>query len=395
MSVLHFPKEQRHSSWTPPPRPAWSPLSPILTLDGPLGLIFPPPIWTLLGQRLPSPTRLRKLNDFIAQRARIIEPDEDWIPRPIGPTDFVDLVALSCKLGPLAAADLADLLANDEPLLRLVHQTLEDVGANEMRNWSALATLGPTGLSPMMDTGVVFIDFERARPEPDNISWAILEWWTNEECQDLLEREARATIRLKDKNAAERAKRFLDPSFPTQTEPPLVELYALEELESPLPVEPDTATVWTPPPRDPPTIHKSAVWTPPALPEGIHIHPRALKEIRKERRFAEDRFADAIEVLSCYRQMRLGALAPSAFAIEARSKRFADQRCFADDSSFAAFGDAYRITWKGRLLTLSRHLKWGKSNNTISAMRVYYAWDEKTRTIIVGSAPRHLPIWKS
>ena len=58
-----------------------------------------------------------------------------------------------------------------------------------------------------------------------------------------------------------------------------------------------------------------------------------------------------------------------------------------------AFADYYTVAEDGVRYALERHLKWGKGNNAYTAIRIYYAWDAVNERVIVGSAPRHLPIW--
>lgn len=91
--------------------------------------------------------------------------------------------------------------------------------------------------------------------------------------------------------------------------------------------------------------------------------------------------------------MRLGEIGQEKYFEAVRSKHFNDSSCFAEASSLRAFIDDYSVTEGGVRYTLDRHLIWGKGNNVYSAMRIYYAWDADNARVVVGSAPRHLPIW--
>ena len=91
--------------------------------------------------------------------------------------------------------------------------------------------------------------------------------------------------------------------------------------------------------------------------------------------------------------MRIGDISMEAYRDAVRQVYFADGLCFADQGSLKAFGQDYYAVAAGRKYVLDRHLEWGRGNNVISAIRVYYAWDSENPRIIARSAPRHLPIW--
>jgi hypothetical protein len=50
------------------------------------------------------------------------------------------------------------------------------------------------------------------------------------------------------------------------------------------------------------------------------------------------------------------------------------------------------VTAGRKTFILDRHLKWGRGNNAISAIRIYFTWDAENQNVLVGSASRHLPI---
>lgn len=54
------------------------------------------------------------------------------------------------------------------------------------------------------------------------------------------------------------------------------------------------------------------------------------------------------------------------------------------------FGDEYRASHRGRTLTLDRHVKRGATFDPRSCLRIYYAWDDVDKVIVVGSLTAHL-----
>jgi hypothetical protein len=147
------------------------------------------------------------------------------------------------------------------------------------------------------------------------------------------------------------------------------------------------------PPRVEAATVASTMWVPPEAPYGVVLTRRVTREIRRERRYAEDRLTDGLKVLGLYRSMRLGRISYQDYLDAASQEHFEDALCFADSGSLKAFEDDYSVVEDSRKYVLDRHLKWGKGNDAISAIRIYYAWDQHTKQVIVGSAPRHLPIW--
>ncbi len=72
-------------------------------------------------------------------------------------------------------------------------------------------------------------------------------------------------------------------------------------------------------------------------PEGVVLTGRAIREIRRERRYAEDRLADALKVLGLYRSMRTGDISFEAYRDAVRQEHFEDAPCFADSGSLKSF----------------------------------------------------------
>lgn len=353
------------------------------------------------------------------EKARRDGPSLSWWPRQRIPREnFVDVLALALSVGPGAALEFADLIGEDMALrVQAIVEffMFQDAEAAD-RLTSAYdrqlcaGILSVLGLAPYFVVGSFFSFLDADSYDPRSSASRALDWFLAEGDEAILQAEAHRAGRY-GVHAASRmaAAHFLNPSLFDVTHSVdgagvvMAVIYTHRSaspeqdrigVAAPADAAISTPSVFVETPK-PAIAPRKPVWAPPTPPEGVEIADRALRELRKERDFPEERFADALELLGLYRAMRLGALGDDDYQIACRERRFTDSRCFADAGSFGAFRNDYTVRHAGASHLLTRHLKWGKSNNARAALRVYYAWDEDRRVVVVGSAPRHLPIWMS
>ena len=144
-----------------------------------------------------------------------------------------------------------------------------------------------------------------------------------------------------------------------------------------------------------PPAQREPKWIAPVTPDHVVLTKRAERELRATRSYSSERLETAFQCLSDYRALKRGEITLAVYNERLAIARFADHRCFADSGSLKAFASDYSVVHDGVKYMLDRHLKWGRGTNPTTAIRVYYTFDAEKDLIIVGSAPRHLPVWKS
>ena len=402
-------------AWTPYTSPSWSPLDPTLAFTGEYATVFPGVFFRSLAGRPPTPTQIRLLCDAIAKKQRI-GLRLTWLPAErITPGNFVHVFAAALSNGPSALLNFVDLF--DEKLRGYLRDVMHDLVFEDNHPAvsvvtrqifvSAMAAFDIT-YATMLGQFFAFLDLDRS--DDQSRAYTLLTWFLRDD-EAVLNAMALRTLRVDlRKEQHDAARNFLDPASPYRLEAFLDEHGRIQmayRRRDAAPAAPQTTSVPIAPKADPSDIvdrqpspaddpvSRKSVWTPPTPPEGVEIADRALRELRKERSFPEERFADALALLGAYRRMRLGEISDEDYQIACRERRFTDSRCFADAGSLKAFKADYTVRHAGQHHLLMRHLKWGKSNNAIASMRVYYAWDEDRKVVVLGSAPRHLPIWIS
>ena len=101
----------------------------------------------------------------------------------------------------------------------------------------------------------------------------------------------------------------------------------------------------------------------------------------------------AIELLATsYRQMKGkgGKQLRDAFEEELRALRLQETPSFTSVGQGRARED-WAVEWDGRRLTLDRHLKNNaKTRNPRLCFRLYFAWDEASRQVVIGHLPGHM-----
>ncbi|MBN9555767.1 MAG: hypothetical protein J0H61_14035, partial [Alphaproteobacteria bacterium] len=66
-----------------------------------------------------------------------------------------------------------------------------------------------------------------------------------------------------------------------------------------------------------------------------------------------------------------------------------DTACFVNrDEAKRTAG--YTISYEGRVVVLSDHIKYGNGYDNANQIRIYYAWDEVRQRFVIGKMPSHL-----
>ena len=394
------------------PIPKWSPATPDASIPIPLDILFPSTFFACIRAAPPSPTLMRHFNEKVARlRKRGLAPE--WMPnQKFSPIDMPHLLALAFTRGAWAGLDLADLMSDMPKLLKKLGEAATRAGdimdRADGRRGAVKALVLTAALSMIGLHFIPYSPFFKIVQDPrlnDCEEVIILFNWITEGLgEQAINREARRAMQRSDVDAdnARAATLTLYPNldrlieeanhyweeirkelFPTDT-PEAINSDVISTngaiAENPQPVV------------GVPKVRFKNVWEP-AVPEGVVLTGRAIREIRRERRFAEDRLADGLQLLGMYRSMRIGSVSFDVYRDAVRQEYFEDTPCFADVGSLKAFEQDYSVVVEGSKYVLDRHLKWGKGNNVVSAIRIYYTWDASNQQVIVGSVPRHLPIW--
>lgn len=377
-------------------------------------MLFPRAYFDSVRAAPPSPTIMRRFNEKVARlRKRGLAPE--WMPnQKFSPADVPHLLALALSQGAWGGLDLADVMSDMPKLLTKLRDAVFNAGDSMekaegdpgvFKALISMAALTMIGLAPVGYSPFFFLIQNPVTNNQESVVF-LFNWISEGLGEQTIKREAERAMRRSDadRDNANAAFHFLHPQFnrvleelETVWEAGVGEAFSEEAfgkedrvdvLAGPI-VEDRSLS----PPMSEPLAAAPAKWAPPAAPDGVVLTGRAIREIRRERRYAEDRLAHGLKVLGLYRSMRTGHISIEAYRDAVRQEHFEDAPCFADSGSLKAFDDDYSVVEGGRKYVLDRHLKWGKGNNVISAVRIYYAWDDDSQKVIVGSALRHLPIW--
>jgi len=397
--------------------PPWSPAKLGQPFPKPIDQIFHKNLFYGLQQSDPSKTTVRLLNEKITRlRQRGIAPE--WLPPArFEPSDLAHLLVLALANGAAAALDLADIAEGIPKFFRwiddAINVAIEITDSDDSVEFKPksialfVAAAKLVGLLPNR-RGMFFSMIENPELNDEPEVQFLFEWVIDGIGEQNLCRAAERCWKKYGTNYEEGiyALHFLDPRIFREAEERFDEIW--KEVEAKIEAERangiqladhlESSSAARP---YLPAKEISLRKEPTALPSrrgseafpGVVLTARALKEINRERWIAEDRLADGLALLGQYRRMRLGEISHEAYHHAVRSERFIDAPCFADPGSLRAFADYYTVAEDGVRYALERHLKWGKGNNAYTAIRIYYAWDAVNERVIVGSAPRHLPIW--
>lgn len=393
---------------------SWWPSAPEAPVPRSLDMLFPCAYFDSVRTAPPSLTMMRRFNEKVARlRKRGLAPE--WMPnQKFSPADMPHLLALAFSQGASGGLDLADVMSDMPKLLTKLGQAAINAGdtmekaegdAGILKAIVLVAATTMMGVHHLPYSPFFFLIQSPATNNHESVVF-LFNWISEGLGEQTIQREALRASRRSDADPdnASDALHFLYPQLNRVLEEAEaswqaivkqafaveasnkadgvdVSANALIEGHSPLPPALEARAI------------TSAKWVPPVTPDGVILSGRAIREIRRERRYAQDRLVDGLKVLGLYRSMRLGHISFEDYRAAVRLEHFEDAPCFADSGSLKAFGTDYSVIEGSRKYVLDRHLKWGKGNNAVSAVRIYYAWDEGARRVIVGSAPRHLPIW--
>jgi hypothetical protein len=340
----------------------------------------------------------------------------EWIPdQKFSPADMPRLLALAFSQGAWGGLDLADVMSDMPKLLTKVGEAAINAGEifEKTEGYSGLvfkamvldAATSMIGLTHLGYSPFFTLVQNPATNNKESVVF-LFNWISEGLGEQAIMREAGRAMKHSGayRDNASAAAYFLYPNLDRVIEEAeaswesIVKEVRAREAESEVDAGgvPANALIEDrsplPPNFEAPTVAPTK-WVPPETPDGVVLTGRAIREIRRERRYAEDRMTDGLKILGLYRAMRTGDISFEAYRDAVRQEHFEDAPCFADPGSLKAFDHDYSVIAAGRKYVLDRHLKWGKGNNVISAIRIYYSWDEDSQQVIVGSAPRHLPIW--
>lgn len=134
-------------------------------------------------------------------------------------------------------------------------------------------------------------------------------------------------------------------------------------------------------------------WCETTLGDHIEVLPRALREASKHGapEMLERIEATLIMIRDYYVPMRLDAKdgAWEAFRRRCEEMGIEESACFAQKGDIKNFPE-YRTSFAGRRIYLDRHFKFGGGYDLRRMFRIYFAWDEETKSVIIGHMPTHL-----
>ncbi|HRY03873.1 MAG TPA: hypothetical protein P5256_12135 [Beijerinckiaceae bacterium] len=393
--------------------PAWSPFTRSKMLAGPLALLFPVRVFQKLTRISASPTNMREFNAIWRRRYErsLIG---DWAPAgPFQEDEIPHLFALAVDTGAFALLDFYQTLIATPKLFQkfvgglLSARTVPYVPPGHSRRDVIFITFvidATVGIFDGRPSFFEFLTFLRcADLTSTSLGQAAFSYIVDGIGEDALTNAARNFAADPSPLLANAGRAFLGqplideghaldqylgrplkpaPARPEQSEPAL-----LPAAAAPSPHAFDVATP-APAPREP-------KWIAPATPDRVVLTKRAERELRATRGYSSERLEVAFQCLADYRAMKRGEITLAEYNERLARARFADHRCFADTGSLKAFASDYSVVHEGKKYMLDRHLKWGRGTNPTTAIRVYYTFDVEKDLIIIGSAPRHLPVWKS
>lgn len=101
--------------------------------------------------------------------------------------------------------------------------------------------------------------------------------------------------------------------------------------------------------------------------------------------------SDVVSLLAGpYWNMRTGDDEARTVYLEEAKRLRVDVSGVGDALNTARLAGQYRATWKGRTYTLDTHVSGSSSRDRQRGFRLYFAWDDERRMIVVGSFPEHL-----
>ena len=134
-------------------------------------------------------------------------------------------------------------------------------------------------------------------------------------------------------------------------------------------------------------------WAERHFPGQVVLAGRALRSLKSARFEDVALVGKAVALLgTTYHRMKTegGMGLREAFEDELRALKLLETPSISPDRQGRA-RDGFEIEWDGRKLTLDRHLKNNSgTRDPRRCLRIYFAWDETTRTVVVGHLPGHM-----
>ena len=134
-------------------------------------------------------------------------------------------------------------------------------------------------------------------------------------------------------------------------------------------------------------------WTERHFAGRVALAGRALRALKSARFEDVELVGKAVALLgTTYRRMKTegGRELREAFEAELRGLRLQETPSISPDRQGKARDD-FEIEWEGRRLTLDRHLKnKAKTRDPRQCLRIYFAWDEAARQVVIGHLPGHM-----
>ena len=127
----------------------------------------------------------------------------------------------------------------------------------------------------------------------------------------------------------------------------------------------------------------------------LALHPRALRALEDAQFDDVELVYRSVELLGTrYWQMRTRSNdsdAPRQEYGEALERLFLEDTPSASGSAMGLARDSFDIDWDGRRLTMDRHLKnRAKARDPRRCFRLYFTWDDVSRSVLIGHLPGHL-----
>lgn len=134
-------------------------------------------------------------------------------------------------------------------------------------------------------------------------------------------------------------------------------------------------------------------WADQALAGTVHVHPRALREIKQSDYEDIPLIYNSLLLLrDYYAPMRQkGGMDMKRRYEERRDALYLKEEGSISKTREGEQGDAYSVTVGKRKIRMNCHFKKGTSHESRHCFRLYFDWDKQMRQVVVGWMPSHLP----
>ena len=134
-------------------------------------------------------------------------------------------------------------------------------------------------------------------------------------------------------------------------------------------------------------------WADQALAGTVHVHPRALREIRQSDYEDTSLIYNSLLLLRDYyvpMRQRGGRELLQKYE-ERRDALYLKEEKSISKTREGEQGDAYTVTVAKRKVRMNFHFKKGTSHESRYCFRLYFDWDKRMGQVVVGWMPSHLP----